>query len=382
MASTCSDASPFEPEQTANNLEDCPVRVLCLSVYPREGPSVRHRIEVYREAFAAAGVTLHLWPLLTSGLFRRRRRFGRIAALVKFCEFVLCTLRLAARLPWVMRYDSVIIHREAYPVGPPVIEQLVLRLCPRVFYDVDDAVWERMPLRIDQRGRWHDPGRFEKIMRGSEVVVVGNDYLRAFAQKFNPRTRIIPTSYRDLGGRAQRLTRRARPVILWIGNVGNEEYLGILHEPLRRLAREHAFLFMLVGSAEARGYTIEGVDIEVREWSEASEGDLLLSADIGIMPLPDRPYERGKCAFKIVQYFSAGLAVVASPVGMNVEIITHGRNGCLADDADAWYACLARLLSDRAYRCDLGDAGYETYRQGFTPGVNAEKWLSILTERA
>ena len=354
------------------------MKVLCVSVYPEAGPSVRHRIVAYREAFERAGVRLTIKPLLTAGLFRLRRRFGRFWSVYKVLMFAFCTLRFVFRLAAVPRYDAVIIHREAFPVGPPWFEQLLRRLTPRLYFDVDDAVWEPMPLKIDQRGRWHDPGRFDTIMKSCDAVVVGNDYLRTHADQFNPHVSVIPTPYRDLGGPGRNTASGEPPVIVWIGNVGNEEYLDMLREPLTRLASTHDFVLRVIGSSNVHSLSIDGVKMETHEWSEAAEATLLLSADIGVMPLLDRPYERGKCAFKLIQYFSAGLGVIASPVGMNQQVISSGVNGYLAASSEQWLEHCTSLVSNRDLRAQLARAGYQTFRQQFTPDINATKWLSVL----
>ena len=167
------------------------------------------------------------------------------------------------------------------------------------------------------------------------------------------------------------------PVIVWIGNVGNEEYLELVREPLQRLARRHDFVLRVIGSREAARLRMEGVKVEVLEWREDREAEWLLGSAIGIMPLHDRDYERGKCSFKLVQYLSAGMPVVASPVGMNTEVVEEGATGFLAATPEDWYAALDRLLADPALRQAMGKRGYEAYRRRFTPAANAQRWLEL-----
>ena len=190
---------------------------------------------------------------------------------------------------------------------------------------------------------------------------------------------IVPTSYVDLGGGAGDPGRPIRkPVIVWIGNVGNEEYLDLVRAPLQRLARSIAFVLRVIGSSAAMRFRIPGVDVENLEWSEDEEGEWLLGSSIGIMPLQDREYERGKCAFKLIQYFSAGLPVVASPVGMNSEVVVHGGNGFLAASDDEWHEYLLKLLESAELRRRMGGEGYATYRRRFTRDHNAALWVDIL----
>lgn len=355
------------------------LRILCLSVYPESGPSLRHRVCAYRAFWRGAGVEVDLKPFLTEALYYRRRRFGGVATAYKALMFAWCTLRLLSRLPTVRHYDAVIIHREVFPLGGAFFERLVARLNPNTVFDVDDAIWAPMPLSVDQRKGLRDPNRVADSMLACRTIVVGNDYLADYARGYCEDVVIVPTPYLDLGGGASaRLTENGPPIIVWIGNVGNEEYLDMLARPLARLARQFDFTLRVIGSPDARRLRMAGVRVEVLEWNEEQERQWLLESAIGVMPLPDREYERGKCAFKLVQYFSAGLPVVASPVGMNSEVIREGENGYLASDEEQWYQALATLLGDSVARRRLGQRGYALYREKFTPELNALHWLALL----
>lgn len=355
------------------------LRVLCLSVYPRSGPSLRHRVLNYRPYWEAAGVQLTVQAFLTEGLFARRRRFGGLATAYKVGMFLFCILRMLVRLPFVGRYDVLIVHREVFPLGGAHFERLAGWINPRIVLDVDDAIWAPMPLAVNQRGRFWDPERVADTLRASRVAVMGNDFLAAYARRYCEDVVVVPTPYRDLGGGgAARGGDAGRPpIIVWIGNVGNEEYLRMLAAPLSRLAERHDFVLRIIGSPDIHSVRMEGVNVERLVWSEAMEGRWLLEAAIGVMPLEDREYERGKCAFKLVQYFSAGLPVVASPVGMNVEVVVSGVNGFLASTDSDWFDALDRLLGDAQARRVMGANGYETFRARFTLDRNAEAWLDL-----
>lgn len=357
-----------------------PLRILCLSFYPEEGPSVRHRIVGYRKIWNDAGVTLTVWPFLTRAIFRRRRRFGSVATAYKALMLSLCTLRLMSRLPCVPSYDVVIVHREVFPVGGAFFEKLIARLNRNTVFDLDDATWMPTPLKVDQRKLLNDPDKVPDTMAACRVVVVGNKFLARYAERYCRDVMVIPTPYHDLGGGGA--VDRECPVVVWIGNVGNEAYLDILREPLQRLARRHNFVFRVIGSRDVLGMDIPGVTVEAVEWREDREAAWLLDSSIGVMPLLDREYERGKCAFKLIQYFSAGLPVVASPVGMNIDIVLPGENGFLASGGEEWFAALDSLLGDRAGRCRMGHRSYRMYRQAYTPDENGRKWLAVFRRLA
>lgn len=337
---------------------------------------MRHRICAYRDYWRSEGYSLTLKPFLTHGLFRRRRQFGPFAAAYKVGALAFCVLRLLVRLATVSRYDVVIIHREAFPIGGAWFERMVARLNPRTVFDFDDALWLPMPLVVNQRRFLWDPERVARTIASCAAVVAGNVFLRSYAGPRNAMVAVIPTPYPDLGGPpASRAP--GPPVIVWIGNVGNEEYLELVREPLERLARKHEFVLRVIGSPEASRLRMEGVNVEVLEWREDREREWLLGSSIGIMPLHDREYERGKCSFKLVQYLSAGMPVVASPIGMNTEVVKQGENGFLAANSAQWYEALDRLLGDSALRHSMGARGYSGYRRHFTPAANAQSWVGI-----
>ena len=351
--------------------------VVCLSVYPSEGPSTRHRILAYAKAWSEAGIALDLQPFLTHGLYRNRRRFGPLWSLYKAIQFAFCTLRLMVRLTLLARYDVVVIHREAFPLGGPWFERLATRINPATVFDLDDAIWLPMPLAVNQRALFWDSERVARIMGQCAAVVAGNAFLADYARRHNRFVHVIPTPYADLGGGVGGQRATDPPIVVWIGNVGNEEYLDMVRTPLARLAREVPFVLRVIGSAEATAFRMEGVNVQTVLWSEERERDWLLESAIGIMPLADRDYERGKCSFKLIQYFSAGLPVVASPVGMNAEVVRHGDNGFLAQGEEQWYEYLKRLLCDKSLREAMGASGYATFQRDFTRTRNALRWLEV-----
>jgi glycosyltransferase involved in cell wall biosynthesis len=356
-----------------------PRRVLCLAPYPREAASVRHRICEYRDAWAAAGFDLTVWSFMSRRFFAIRRRFGAAARVEKLAHFVLCTARLLVRLPFVARFDVVIVHREAFPLGAPWYERAAAWLNPRLVFDLDDATWHPPTQAVNQRRFLWCADRVWRLMRMSRVVVVGNPYLSEHAGGHAARVVVIPTPYRDLGGPAARAGgEEGPPIIVWIGNLGNAEYLLPVWPVLRRLAEGRRFRVRLIGGADIDALGDAGLELERLRWEEAHEAEWLRGSDIGIMPLPDDDYEQGKCAFKLVQYFSAGLPVVASPVGMNRAVVRHGLNGYLAAGAEGWHESLALLLDDALRRREMGAQGRATFLRDFTRPPHAAAWVQVL----
>jgi glycosyltransferase involved in cell wall biosynthesis len=167
----------------------------------------------------------------------------------------------------------------------------------------------------------------------------------------------------------------------WIGSPSTLKYLRGLIPVLERLREEVAFGLLVVNGEKGLGNREEGLGkrekekgLEVKHivWTEEGEVEAIRKMDIGIMPLPDDPWEKGKCAYKLIQYMACGLPVVASPVGMNTEVVTHGENGFLATTEEEWIHGLKTLIQDASLRKRMGEKGLELVRERFTVERNFE----------
>lgn len=352
-----------------------PLRVVCFSPYPAEGPSVRHRIAGYAALWQAAGVELTLWSFMPSRFYAVRRKFGRLATLEKLFWFALSTARLWVRALQAGRFDVVIIHREAFPLGGLFFEKLIGARNAKVIYDFDDAIWQQPSNAVNQRARFWQPDRIAGILGLCRHAVAGNGFLQDYAKQSCPQTSVIPTTYPD--ARLEAPHDNAIPVIVWIGNLGNAFYVQDLLTVLEELATELRFKLRLIGGVDLEEIRSDKFEIERIQWSKDQEDRLLSQSDIGIMPLYDKPYEQGKCAFKLIQYYSVGLPVVASPVGMNKDVVRHGDNGFLASSPAEWREALRTLLTQREKRLSMGAAGKQMYLLRFTREAGARAWLQV-----
>ena len=222
-------------------------------------------------------------------------------------------------------------------------------------------------------------GRFRKIMEISDAAVAGNEYLANEAKKHCRRVEIMTTPVDvKLNTPAAPENKRNEVVIGWIGLPGNLFYLDALAPVFQNLARKFPDIALSVVCSDF--HDIEGVKINKRAWSIESELEFLREMDIGLMPLTDDIWSRGKCGFKILQYFSVGVPVVASPVGINSDIVEHGVNGFLSATNEEWESHLAKLLSDRSLREKMGAAGRKTVAEKFSLNDYLERYVSLLEE--
>ena len=203
-------------------------------------------------------------------------------------------------------------------------------------------------------------------------------YVESYAERAGARDIVVVPSVVDPQRYPPRVERDdARMRIGWIGTPHTQRYLEDLAPQLARLQRGGDVDVQLVGASAAP----TGVDAELVPWSEAGEGAAMARLDVGIMPLPDSPWERGKCGFKLVQYMAAGVPVVASPVGANCDIVEEGRNGFLAHAPSDWHRAFD-LLRDRALRRRLGARARDTVLERYSLDVAAPRIVFMLRRAA
>jgi glycosyltransferase involved in cell wall biosynthesis len=354
------------------------VRVLALVPYPLDiAPGQRYRCEQWAPYLAEQGIQLVFAPFASPELQERLYRPG--AYMAKAWEM---TRGLCRRVPeaWsAAHYDAVLVHREACLVGPAWAERLAHYRRPALVYDFDDAVYRAY---VSPTNRYLSylkfPGKTRTLCRLAAAVIAGNDHLADYARGYNPRVHVVPSTISLRTYRPREGARPERPpVIGWTGSHSSAQYLALVTGALQRLRRRHDFRFLVIG---ASGIAIPGVEVECRPWRSASEVEDLWDLDVGIMPLPDEPWARGKCGMKALQYMGVGIPAVVSPVGANREIVEANVNGFLPVTEDNWVEALDRLLTDSALRRSLGEGARRTVEARYSAEVQAPRVAEILRE--
>lgn len=261
--------------------------------------------------------------------------------------------------------DIVVVQKGLLPGLPALMERWLAAGKPVVF-DFDDAIW--LPrvggnplLRLLHRERC-----VQGILRSASAVIAGNDFLAEYAARFNRNVSVVPTCLDTT--RYPKTTGEA--TVGWIGSRTTLPYLATLKPVFERL------------NIKPRIIASGSVDFpaEFRPWSLETELEELAQIGIGIAPLPDTPWERGKCAVKILQYMACAMAVVASPVGVQKHIIRHSENGLLAGSESEWLEHLTALLKDTGLRARLGAAARQTVEKSYHIRQAAEKVAGVLCE--
>jgi glycosyltransferase involved in cell wall biosynthesis len=356
------------------------MRILFVVPYP-EGvaPSQRFRFEQYFPTLAEEGVDYTVEPFLDRGTWAILYKPGH--TLQKATGILRGFARRVGLLFRVLSYDFVFIHREASPVGPPFFEWFISRvLRKKIIYDFDDAIW--LPNtsennRIAAGLKWHQ--KVGSICRWAWKVSCGNRYLQEYALQFNPNAIVNPTTIdtEHLHNQVKDQVEKDGPVVIgWTGTHSTLKYLEPLVPVLRQLEEKHEFKFSVI-SNQAPAFSLRS--LVFKPWRKETEIADLLRFNVGVMPLQEDPWAKGKCGFKALQYMALGIPALVSPVGMNTEVVDHGRNGYICQDTADWFRSLELLLKDEALRLKLGAEAREKIISHYSVNSNRDNFLQLFT---
>lgn len=351
--------------------------VLILCVHrPNRSPSQRFRFEQYLEGLGEAGYTFDFSYLLDA---RDDRIFYGRGNLIGKAMVILRGLatRLSQLINW-RRYDLVFVQREGIMLGTCFLEKFLARRLPLI-YDFDDSIWIQNVSEANARFAFlKTTKKIPEMIAASSMVLAGNDYLADFARTYNKNVEIIPTTIdtrlytpREVGKTSD------SPVLVgWSGSFSTIQHFKLAIPFLKELKTRFGerVEFRIIGDAN---YFCEELGVQGRPWKADSEVADLQEFDIGIMPLPDDEWSRGKCGLKGLQYMAVGVPTLMSPVGVNRDIIEHGENGFLPASPEQWIECLSELVNSAELRRKLGHAGRKTVEQHYSVSGWQERYLTV-----
>lgn len=250
------------------------------------------------------------------------------------------------------------IEYELFPYMPAVFERFLRLVGIRYIVDYDDAVFHNYDISKSKLVRFFLSHKINVVMRYSYCVIAGNSYLAEKAKRAGAKNVVIIPTVIDIDRYcfAKKMEKQSI-VIGWIGSPSTQKYIIALANVFKILADLVEFKLLLVGASPDIVKSLPGVDVKVESWSEASEVESIQSMQIGIMPLPEGPWEKGKCGYKLIQYMACGVPVVASPVGVNVEIIESSGSGVTAETESEWVQELLLLCGSAELRKSYGASG-------------------------
>jgi glycosyltransferase involved in cell wall biosynthesis len=335
------------------------VKVLAFAPYPAGGASTRYRITQFAPALAAHGIDLTVDSLHSEAAFRRL--YQPSGLLAKARDWAQAGARRLERVGHAGEYDVILLHRELWPMRGLLHERALFAKNPRWVFDLDDAVWLPNVSEANRRlAALKAPGKSRWVRGHARAVTAGNRSLLEWAEEGlapGARAFLAPTAL-DVARWRPAASRSAGPVTLgWIGTHTTAHYLDALEPALAALRARHPGLrFRAIGA----DVELPGWDVECVPWSLDTEVAALQGVDIGLSPLPDTDWARGKCGLKLLQYMAVGAAAVASRVGAHLEIAPGGQGARLAQDTDEWLEAMSGLVTDAQARAELGAAGRKT----------------------
>lgn len=326
-------------------------------------PSQRYRLEQWEPLLRERGVEITYAPFEDEELHPLLYKPGLLSKKVQLVTRGLN--RRMSLLRSVKDYDLVYILREAALLGPPIFEKLIHQRGVPIVFDFDDAVF--VSYRSPSNGYLSYlkfASKTKTICRIASHVMAGNPYLAQYARQVNDRVTVIPTTIDTEKYRVpQRAEKTGPPVIGWTGSHSTVQHLDTLRGALKKLAERESFRLRVIGTP---AYECAPVDVEVMRWRADTEVEDLHAIDIGVMPLPDDKWSKGKCGLKALQFMALGVPTVCSPVGVNTDIIQDNENGFIAGTEDEWVEKLSRLLRSAELRQRLGQAGRATIEQKYS----------------
>jgi len=343
------------------------VKVLFLTQTSALGPSSRYRVYQLLPWLQRLGITGEVSPAIDDALYRSLY-LDSGGSRSRSAAFSAAWRRRHADLQRVEDFDAVFVQKGVFPGLYSGFERKIAARKPVVF-DFDDAIWLPRIGGSRMLRALHRDSAVQDILRRTAAVIAGNTFLADYAARFNRKITVVPSSI-DLA--AYRRVANSN-VVGWIGSRTTLPYL----KPLRPVFETLGIKPRIIASGDP---TQLGFETEFRPWRLETEMEELSQIGIGIAPLPDTPWERGKCGVKILQYMACGIPVVASPVGANADIVAHDVNGFLAKSTEEWAAMLRTLIADPGLREQLGAAGRETIEKHFTIQRAAEAVASVLCD--
>lgn len=361
-------------------MQASPLKVLFLLPYPLgRAPSQRFRVEMLLPLLQRPETEFVLRPFMNSKtwdiLYKGGSVFRKISGIAGGFFRRLFTVLFEAP-----QYNCIFIHREAAPLGPPLFEWYLAKvLKKRIIYDFDDAIWipntsaENRLVTI-----FKATSKVSLICNWSAVISAGNQYLCSFAES-NSTARVVrmPTVVDTIHryNKAKEHT-AGRIIIGWTGSHSTLKYLDMIVPVLRQLRKDTDFTFLVIADKRP---DLNLDDFSFIPWNAGTEIEDLMKIDVGIMPLQPDEWAEGKCGFKLIQYLALGIPAIASPIGVNNEIIKEGVNGYLCSDEDDWVNALKQLINDRELRQRLGEKGRKKIVEEYSIEGNKERFLSLFT---
>lgn len=338
-------------------------------------PSQRFRFEQYFDFLRSNGIECELLPLLNE---EEDKTFYSQGNYLKKGRVVWNAYKRRRKdLAVAKRFDLIFIQREAFMTGSTFFEKEYSRLGKKIIFDFDDAIWLPNVSEGNKRFSWlKNPSKTRTILQLSDHVIAGNRFLAKYASEFNPNVTTIPTTI-DTSYHTPQLNAGVNEICIgWTGSHTTTEHFKLALPALKEIAAKYGsrVSFKLIGDPS---FEVPELRLKGQKWDRNTEIQDLAGIDIGIMPLPDTEWAKGKCGLKALQYMALEKPCVMSPVGVNTEIIDDGIHGFLATSTQEWVEKLSRLIDDQELRSRIGVAARNRVEERYSVNSQKNRYLEL-----
>jgi glycosyltransferase involved in cell wall biosynthesis len=353
-------------------------KILFIAAHRKDrSPSQRFRFEQYFEFLEKNGFEVEFLPLLTEEddkiLYSKGKYFEKSRLLLR------CIERRKKDLKKAESADIIFIQREAFLTRSVRFEKGFKSLGKKMVFDFDDSIWLSNVSDANKKFNWlKNPGKTSQIIEMSDMIFAGNAYLSEYASKFNKNVFIVPTTI-DTNEyvRIPPVKNSDKICIGWSGSITTIQHFEFAVPFLREIKKKYGDLIEIKVIGDGN-YVNEELGVKGLPWNKATEIKELSTFDIGIMPLPDDEWAKGKCGLKGLQYMALEIPAIMSPVGVNSEIIQHGENGFLATTTDEWVSAISELTESMEKRNAVGMAARKTVETKYSVEANKKVYLELL----
>jgi len=357
------------------------VEVLAFTKYNYSGASSRYRYYNYINCFQSHNINLSVSPFFSDSYFNSPSFFHKLVSV--FIAYI-HRIWLILVILLFKKNNLIIIEYELIPYFPATFERLMKLRRIKYIVDYDDAIFHKYDKHKNVLIRWLFKNKIPYVMTNAETVIVGNAYLQDFAKKHNSKTQLLPTVVQlknyesSMNGIINKNDKSF--IIGWIGSKTTSQYIFDILPALEKFVKTYDAKCHFVGFDEnlLTNDIKEKCKITIIPWSEQSEIKNMLEFDVGIMPLKDDAWSKGKCGFKLIQYMSCKKPVVASPIGVNTTIVTEGINGFLATSNDQWFTAIEKLYHDKELRKSMANNNWKKIISEYNYDLNCKKYVSSI----
>lgn len=340
-------------------------------------PSQRYRFEQYFKFLESNGITCELSYLISQKddkiIYSAGNYLGKLLIFLKSWLIRIKDIKRANT------FNYIFIQREAFMTGTTYFEKQFAKSNAKLIFDFDDSIWLEDKNEANSKLSFlKNPAKTAKIISLCDTIIAGNDYLADYASQYNKNVIIIPTTIDTDWYIPKPKISNEKVLIGWSGSFSTIKHFESALEALIEIKNKYGdkVSFKVIGDPN---YHYAPLDIKGQKWKSKSEVEDLQDVDIGIMPLPDIDWTRGKCGLKGLQYMGLATPTVMSPVGVNTEIISHGENGFLASTKKEWVDCLSMLIESPELRTKLGNNGRKTVVKQYSVEANKNNYLDLFS---